>query len=267
MIAYFTDFENLSGDFNIYEYGEEQCRSGYGFGPYIRQTYLLHYVYSGKGIFRAEGREFRLEAGQMFMIFPGQLTYYEADTSDPWLYRWIAFDGGFCDMLLRSAGISIENPVLTDNDYASIGRAIEKIVSGGATSFARLMSDFWGLVDSLPQGKTPVSYRRINSAKTYIHSHYMEQLSVGNMASALNIDRSYLCKLFKEHEGVSPQEYLIGYRLRVAQSLLLDTDYDITTVAHLVGYENILNFSKRFKARIGLSPSKWRKERRPAAGL
>ena len=261
MLVYFTDFENMSGDFNIYEYGEEQCNSGYGFGPYIRQTYFLHYVYSGKGVFRAEGREYQLRAGQMFLILPGQLTYYEADKDDPWFYRWISFDGGLCETMLRSAGLGIETPVLDDDSLGSAGKAIEKLVSGGAVSYARLMSDFWNFADSLPQSKTPASDRRIRRARAYIHSHYMEQISVGEIAAAVNIDRCYLSRLFKEHEGIPPQEYLIRYRLRIAQSLLLDTDYDISTVARLVGYEDILNFSKRFKSRFGVSPFKWRKQR------
>ena len=262
MLVYFTDFENMSGDFNIYEYGEEQCNSGYGFGPYIRQTYFLHYVYSGKGVFRAEGREYQLRAGQMFLILPGQLTYYEADKNDPWFYRWISFDGGLCETMLHSAGLSIESPVLADNALGSAGKAIEKIVSGGAVSHARLMSGFWDFADSLPQSKTSAPDRRIRRARAYIHSHYMEQLSVGEIAAAVNIDRCYLSRLFKEYEGIPPQEYLIRYRMRIAQSLLLDTDYDIAAVARLVGYEDVLNFSKRFKSRFGISPFKWRRQKR-----
>ncbi len=261
MRDYFTDFENLSGDFRIYEYGEEQCPKGYGFGPYIRQTYFFHYIYSGKGVFRAGEREYRLRAGQMFLIFPGQLTYYEADAEDPWFYRWIAFDGSLCEALLCSAGLSEECPIFDDDASCPAGEALKKIVDGGVTSYARLMSDFWNFAAALPQERTSASNRHLRRAKTYIHSHYMEPLSVRQIADAVNIDRSYLCKLFKEHEDVSPQEYLIGYRMRVAQSLLLDTDYNISTVARLVGYEDPLNFSRRFSSRIGLSPYKWRKER------
>ncbi|MCH5188696.1 MAG: AraC family transcriptional regulator [Oscillospiraceae bacterium] len=262
MINYFTGFENLSGDFTVHEYGEEQCPSGYGFGPYIRQTYFIHYIYSGKGIFRAEGKEYRLKAGQIFLILPGQLTYYEADKDDPWHYRWISFDGGYSEVLLRSAGLSIQSPIYTDDEHGSAGKALEVIVQNGIVPFCQLMSEFWSFADSLLRGKRPIADSYVRRAKAHIHSHYMEPLSIGEIAAGAGIDRSYLSRLFKDSEGISPQEYLIRYRLHLAKTLLLETDYNVSSVARLVGYSDALDFSKRFKSRFGLSPLKWRKEKR-----
>ena len=101
----------------------------------------------------------------MFLIFPGQLTYYEADAEKPWFYRWIAFDGGLCEALLGSAGLSVDNPVLTDDASRSAGEALKKIVDGGVTSYARLMRDFWNFAAALPQGRIPASNRHIRRAK------------------------------------------------------------------------------------------------------
>lgn len=263
MLDYFTGFKNISGDFTIHEYGEEQCEKSHSFGPYIRGTYFLHYIYSGKGIFCAEGKKYELHAGQMFLICPGQLTYYEADADDPWFYRWISFDGGYCDILLQSAGLSRENPIFTDDGNGSAGEELRKILSGGLTSFCRVMSGFWSFADAIGRTKTAdFSHEYVRRAKAHIHSHYMEPITIREIAAKTGIDRSYLCRLFNASEGVSPQEYLISYRMHLAKGLLCETEYTVSAIARLVGYSDSLDFSKMFKSRFGLSPMKWRAQQK-----
>lgn len=45
------------------------------------------------GIYKARGRLFRLNAGDAFLICPGELIYYEADGHAPWSYTWIGMQG------------------------------------------------------------------------------------------------------------------------------------------------------------------------------
>lgn len=66
--------------------------AGHSFGPAVREYFLLHYVVRGKGIFRRGKREYTLQAGEIFVIRPGEVTYYEADMRDPWEYMWAGFD-------------------------------------------------------------------------------------------------------------------------------------------------------------------------------
>lgn len=263
MLGYFTGYGSISGDFTIHEYGEEQCSRGYAFGPYVRSAYFLHYICSGKGVFESRGKRYELSAGQMFLICPGDLTYYKADDNDPWFYRWISFDGGYSQLLLRSAGLDAENPIFNDNNFKA-GNALSRIVSEGRMSFCRLMSLFWAFADaiSVQDGKTHSGGKKNYAAlaKAYMHSHYMEDISVSEIAAVLGVDRSYLSRLFKEAEGVSPQEYLIAYRLRLAKSFLRETDFSIGNIARLVGYSAQIDFSKIFKSREGVSPRTWREK-------
>ena len=91
--TYYAYTQFIPTDFYPVQYGEEQCNRNHSFGPCVRNNYLLHYVFSGKGIFQTENNTYHLHKGQMFLISPNQLTYYKADDSDPWLYRWIEFNG------------------------------------------------------------------------------------------------------------------------------------------------------------------------------
>ena len=58
--------------------------------------------------------------------------------------------------------------------------------------------------------------------------------------------------------GISPQEYLLDYRIRKACELLQNTDLPIAHIARSVGYEDSLYFSRLFKQHMKSSPSSYR---------
>ena len=59
--------------------------------------------------------------------------------------------------------------------------------------------------------------------------------------------------------GISPQKYLINFRLNQACKLMKNTELSIAEISRSVGYQDPLYFSKLFKKEKGLSPSKYRK--------
>ena len=54
-------------------------------------------------------------------------------------------------------------------------------------------------------------------------------------------------------------KYILSTRIRHAQVLLETTDYNISNIASMVGYENAFYFSRLFKKQKGLSPAAYRK--------
>ena len=99
----------------------------------------------------------------------------------------------------------------------------------------------------------------VKQIKEYIASSYAEGVQVSDVAEYLQVDRSYLFRLFKEETGKSLQEYLIEFRLRKACELLRMTDYPIGTVACSVGYTDSLYFARLFHKRVGVSPTVYRR--------
>lgn len=92
----------LISPLSIYFCGSEVCAPGHFFGPAVRPHYLLHIVLDGKGIYRRKNKSYQLKKGDAFLIFPLESTYYQADTSDPWTYVWVGFDGQDVDTLLEN---------------------------------------------------------------------------------------------------------------------------------------------------------------------
>ena len=58
----------------------------------------------------AEGLTHAIGAGQAFVIFPDQVTVYQADSNEPWHYGWVGFTGEDAAPLITAAGATLSNP-------------------------------------------------------------------------------------------------------------------------------------------------------------
>lgn len=243
------------------QYGEEQCKSSHSFGPCMRSNYLIHYVYSGEGIFKTENAEYRLHKNQMFLIMPNQLTYYRADENNPWLYRWIEFGGSMVPKILKSSGLCEQLPI-RDDEQMITGNALSDIVLSKDMHFTDLMQKFWGFISAMSvhdnMSQNTSIHKYIDKAEIFIKTNVHKKISVSDVAAYVGIDRSYLSRLFQTHKNTTPQQYIISLKMNVAAQYLQNTDISISEAAYSVGYTDTHVFNKAFKTRFGISPSAWR---------
>ena len=71
---------------------------------------------------------------------------------------------------------------------------------------------------------------------------------------------SWFIRNFKEYTELTPTQYLLSLRISNAQTLLESTNYNVTEIADIVGYDNPLYFSRIFKKQSGMSPSEFRRQ-------
>jgi len=95
--------------------------------------------------------------------------------------------------------------------------------------------------------------------KNYIDIHCFEDINLHTISKDLNMNQYYLSHSFKEMVGYSPIQYVIRRRIGEAQSLLINTDYEVTKIATMVGYNNTNHFHGIFVKMIGMSPGRYRK--------
>lgn len=95
--------------------------------------------------------------------------------------------------------------------------------------------------------------------KDYIDNHYLEINKLDDLGDALHISLSYLSFLVKKETGLSPMQYIMRRKIGRAQSLLITTDYNITKIASLVGYDKVSHFNELFKRNVRMSPGQYRR--------
>ncbi|MBQ9805327.1 MAG: helix-turn-helix domain-containing protein [Clostridia bacterium] len=96
----------------------------------------------------------------------------------------------------------------------------------------------------------------------YVAEHYMEPLTLGDLAARLNYSLPYVSKKFKEDVGVSFVNYLQNYRVMQGCRLLSSSRYSLGEITEMVGYRDSKFFSTLIKRMTGLSPADFRRRHR-----
>jgi two-component system response regulator YesN len=91
-------------------------------------------------------------------------------------------------------------------------------------------------------------------------NYYKEELSLQDLAEAIQISPTYLSRLLKNEIGVSFIEYLTHVRVQKAIQIMSDPTIKLYEVSERVGYSNQHYFSTAFKKVVGLSPAEYRKK-------
>ena len=100
--------------------------------------------------------------------------------------------------------------------------------------------------------------RRIDKAKEYISQHYMEEIKLEDLAAIVAMTPPAFSRLFKQHSGRSPMDYIIDIRLGIAARMLVDTSTSISEICYACGFNNLSNFNRSFKSRRGYTPRDFR---------
>lgn len=87
----------------------------------------------------------------------------------------------------------------------------------------------------------------ISSMKSYIDSHFYENLNLDLMAANMHFNPNYIGSLFKQQFGIGFKDYVIKIRINKAKQLLTDTNLKIYEIAKKVGYSDVAYFIKIFK--------------------
>lgn len=272
--AGFQCLENLNHstlDLYLSTCGIQNCFGGHRFGPGRRNTYILHFISDGKGIFTCHGKTYSLTRGDVFLVKPDTEVYYEADEKNPWSYMWVGFHGIKAETYLQSAGLQGETVTCKCENTPLIFTYIQQMIicrhltlSNELRREAALLQILSILIDeykiTLPKDERyDYPYQiYVEQAVDYIRRNFKTNIKINDIASYIGIDRSYLANIFKYVMKVSPQEYLMHYRMEQAEHMLSQTEERISVIAETVGYHDPLTFSKMFKKYAGVSPSEFR---------
>lgn len=255
-------------DMEIHICGSQQCSQGHSYGPAVRDYFLIHYIHRGKGSFKVDKKEFELKIGEGFVIWPHLLSYYQADQKNPWQYSWIGFTGLKAEDYLKEAGITKAKPFFKTQKPEQISAIFNQMTETGnlkKSKEIKLMGLLYlflaELIENTEQQlkNKDLKQEYLKKAVNYIDRNYSRpDLKITDIASYLSLNRSYLWQLFNELLNMSPQQYLIEFRMEKAALLLENYKLKVKSAALSVGYEDPFNFSKIFKKTMGISPSHYK---------
>lgn len=139
-----------------------------------------------------------------------------------------------------------------ESEYNSDNPGRSALICAYFTQLVILVSRLYGL---------PVKKREITAvtrAAVYLDEHYMEEYPLKQAMELSNYSRRHFCRLFSEVYGISPQDYLLDTRMRNAVNFLRNSGLSIAETASKCGFSDSGYFSRVFKKRFGVLPSRYR---------
>lgn len=116
--------------------------------------------------------------------------------------------------------------------------------------------------DLLQQGvMAGLSDIRLARALSTIHDHPEVPWRIEQLANKAGMSRTLFNEQFRIRVGQTPGEYLIHWRMKLANRWLQDTKWSIALIANKLGYESETAFRRAFSREIGKPPGQIRKQK------
>lgn len=109
--------------------------------------------------------------------------------------------------------------------------------------------------------------RAMKQTIDYMNKHYIEDLTIRDLARLAFMTPSSFCRAFKRETGLTPSGYLRNLRMEKAKKMLKTSAYSVKDVALTVGFADELYFSRLFKNAEGIPPTIYRKKNEPTVAI
>jgi AraC family transcriptional regulator of arabinose operon len=224
---------------------------------------------SGSGRLSAAGRDYAVEGGTGFLLFPGVPHEYHAVT-EPWTTFWITFDGRSVPELMSVLGIgSFEIYQITDmirldalHDDIHSAASSERRLRGLESSHRlyRFLLELKGCTSPWESRSRHQRFGQLQRILDHIESNFSRNISLAEMAGAAGVTPQHVCRLFRQAYGMRPFEYLNRLRLQRAKEMLVSpSDPLLRDVAASVGYNDTSYFCAVFREYEGLTPIEFKR--------
>ena len=236
---------------------------------HFHDLFEFYYLLEGERMHMIEGEIYHFTAND-FVLFPPHIMHHSYGDKDMPFKRIVLYFSpdlivnDTIRQLLSEKKLLFVNEGYAPNQILSLLSSLtHEIDVPGKYHDAYVYNQLNGLLLNMLRldFKTVKSIPKTRSAKAvdYIHTHYMEDISVNQLAEMLYVSPYHLCHEFKNATGKTIIQYLNTTRILHAQRLMLETDYNITQISREVGFSNLTHFNRTFKKITGVAPREKKK--------
>jgi len=231
---------------------------------------ILIYCMDGQGVVELERNTVRLERGMTLTIPPSVAHKYYADNTNPWSILWIHFKGeSLAQFPIFETEISpivlatpeenemIQRYFMRLFEIAENGYTLGNMICLSQLSIT-MLSEIYFFERESKLGKVD---RHLTKAVNYMYENLNKELTLEDVAVYVEVSKSYVNLIFKEHIKRAPLEFFTHLKIQQACKYLRLTNMFIYEISENLGYKDQYYFSRIFKKVMGVSPKEYRKQK------
>lgn len=231
----------------------------------------------GKGVLEtASCPKLPLEAGDLFILFPGEWHRFRPDEDSGWDEVFVGFDGDYARHLMQSfftPGCPVLRGAATSETVGLMRKIALAAEKTSSETLPLVFADMISLITRLvlfarvnAEGQYRLVRQKINTAREHILKNAFQRVDFRGLAGSLGLSYTVFRREFQRETGHSPLAYQLGLRVSRARVLLEQTDLTVSDIAQQTGFSNVFYFSKMFLKRTGQTPSACRQTAARQAG-
>ena len=242
-------------------------------GAHSHSDFELHFITSGRGDVKIDGRSYRVEGNDLFITGPGVMHSQYTDPIDPmeeYCIECIINDEQMASELTRHKRV-YKSDEITDI-VLKLARECEdrsayQDIKRHSLIFL-LISKIYSLVcgdDNVKKQSKSIQSSHLERIVGFVDANYTKKLTLLDASKALYLCDRQINRIMKQELGKSFHEYVMDMRMQHAKRLLSEGVLSIEQVALASGYSSKFYMYQAF-SRKGMAPPARHKEASPEQG-
>lgn len=248
------------------------------FSRHLHTSFSLGMIERGERIMEVGPERVRINAGECFLLSPGQPHSCQLSSATPHDYcvlnvkpcmveamylegaRSTGIRPEFCRIVVRDHDLftllrTLGDEVAHDGEALSLESLCTAIVEHALAQYARAA---WQ-----PETPCDTTAASVEVVKAYLEQHFDQSIRLEELAHLAHCSPFYLNRIFQQSTGLPPYEYLLLIRVKQAQAFLKHGE-SIASTAYLCGFSDQSHLTRVFKRHVGITPGTFLHTCRPA---
>ena len=211
----------------------------------------------------------KLGEANRYLLFPPESKAEHGSANDGFVNDWIFFSGDEAAKLVEELEIPVNTPFEIDSRSIiepfinKIGEELKFKYKSYENQISAMITEMLvelGRAFENTSKTSHTAFETMTRARSYMLNHAAEKISTQDLAKYSNYSVSRFCFLYDFFFGASPMDDLINARIEKAINLLKYQNVTVTEAAEMCGFSSIHYFSRKFKEKMGVSPSRFLKD-------
>ncbi len=231
---------------------------------------LWQYTIAGCGALEINNEIKYIRPGEAFLLtIPEKHIYYRPENPGFWEFLFISIQGNeslrIASELRKISGDVSRNyatAATVDLAWEIIRTNMENRALSGTNASKQAYEFMMSLVNGCNSRNDSCAHSIIRQIHLYLLANLHREISLEDMADFTGFSRSHFCRIFKEHTGCTPHEYLLSLRMDMALRKLQNENLSVKEAAAACGFMDCGYFCKVFRKYHGAAPGCFKRNRK-----